>query len=358
MKSRILHLAQTSVYQVKIQPPSTVVAFLGGFSAPVKVDYTQNDQELEIIMLSATDEFCRWDAGQKLLTTYIKALLADPELILSEKLLSIFSQVLISDIDNALKAEQLTLPTFDEIAAVITEVDPVKLIEAIEQLKYFLAKGLNDKFVDIYRQCLTSSYSNDKVAIGQRALKNVCLSYLGMLDGSDEVVERHYNSSDNMTDTLAALSASAKNSLACYNQQMQTFEQKWQDTSLVMDKWFVQIGVSPSESCLTVVKETLEHGSFSLANPNRTRSLIGSFSALNTKAFHAIDGSGYVFLTDILCKLNSSNPQVASRLITPLIEFKKFDSTRQALMKAQLIRLSKIDALAADLFEKIDRALA
>ena len=334
-----------------------VVAFLGGFSAPVKVDYTQNDEELEVIMLSATDEFCRWDAGQKLLTTYIKALLAEPELILSEKLLSIFSQVLISDIDNALKAEQLTLPTFDEIAAVITEVDPVKLIEAIEQLKYFLAKGLNDKFVDIYRQCLTSSYSNDKVAIGQRALKNVCLSYLGMLAGSDEVVDRHYNSSDNMTDTLAALSASAKNSLTCYNQQMQIFEQKWQDTSLVMDKWF-SIGASFSgEDIYQHLEQLLKHPLFTLKNPNRARSLIGAFAASNPKYFHCSRGRGYQFLAKQITLLNEINPQVASRLITPLIQFKSYDKTRQQLMRNELEILSKLPNLSKDLKEKLDAAL-
>ena len=71
-----------------------------------------------------------------------------------------------------------------------------------------------------------------------------------------------------------------------------------------------------------------------------------------------VDGSGYDFLTDILCELNSRNPQVASRLLTPLIEFKKYDLHRQQLMKSQLNRLSQLSDLAPDLFEKIDRALA
>jgi membrane alanyl aminopeptidase len=75
------------------------------------------------------------------------------------------------------------------------------------------------------------------------------------------------------------------------------------------------------------------------------------------KAFHAIDGSGYRFLTDILIKLNKSNPQVASRLIEPLIRFARYDNQRQTLMKRALERISEMEDLSRDLFEKIEKAL-
>jgi len=335
-----------------------VVAFLGGFTAPVNVEYQQSDEELETIMLFASDEFCRWDAGQRLLLNYIKRLLIDPDLILSEKILSIFLHVLTSDIDNSLKAEQLTLPTFEEIAATVIEVDPVKLVTAIEQLKCFLATGLRVTLQETYHQCVADSFNNDKVAIGKRALKNVCLSYLAMLDNSNELIEHHYDSSDNMTDTLAALSASAKNNLTCYDQQMQTFERKWQDTSLVMDKWF---SISASLSCEDIferLNQLLEHPLFSLKNPNRARSLIGAFAASNPKYFHCNTGRGYQFLAKQIALLNEINPQVASRLITPLIQFENFDKKRQQLIKNELEKLALLPKLSKDLKEKLDAALA
>ncbi|MFT5755645.1 MAG: aminopeptidase N [Alteromonadaceae bacterium] len=335
-----------------------VVAFLAGFTAPVNVDYKQSDEELEAIILYAIDEFCRWDAGQKLLVTYIKRLLIEPDLILSEKILSIFSHVLTSDIDNNLKAEQLTLPTFDEIAATVTEVDPVKLVDAIEQLKRFLAIGLKADFTDTYHQCVTANFANDKVAIGQRALKNVCLSYLSMLEHSGELVKQHYDNSDNMTDTLAALSSSAKNNLVCYDQQMQIFEQKWQTTSLVMDKWFSISASLSNDDIYQRLNQLLKHPLFSLKNPNRARSLIGAFAVSNPKYFHCSSGRGYKFLAKQITLLNEINPQVASRLITPLIQFKSFDKARQQLIKNELEQLALLPTLSKDLKEKLDAALA
>jgi len=49
---------------------------------------------------------------------------------------------------------------------------------------------------------------------------------------------------------------------------------------------------------------------------------------------------------------------VASRLITPLIQFKSFDQRRQTMIKAKLEQLTKLDKLSKDLKEKLDAALA
>ena len=125
-----------------------------------------------------------------------------------------------------------------------------------------------------------------------------------------------------------------------------------------MDNWFRLQATSPAADCLDVVKSLLKHPSFSMQNPNRLRALIGTFSAANPYRFHAIDGSGYTFLREMLDELNHSNPQVASRLITPLLQFKRFDPTRQSLMKQELKRLSARPDLSRDLFEKVSKALA
>ena len=92
-------------------------------------------------------------------------------------------------------------------------------------------------------------------------------------------------------------------------------------------------------------------------NPNRIRSLIGAFASTNPSAFHAKDGSGYAFLTEILTELNQKKPQVASRLIEPLIRLGRYDRERQVLMRNALEKLTKLDNLSGDLFEKISKTL-
>jgi len=354
---------QDFVFDNIMSPP--VPSLFREFSAPVKLKYAYSNEQLAMLMVHASNDFARWDASQLLINKHVidnVARIGDKQKLV---LPAVFGQAFRDLVDNeqldpALKAEMLQFPSTNSLMGLFDEVDVDALLTVTGFIKSQIAVNVAPICTAIYANMPKRVYEIEHDHIALRSLKNVCLEYIALADVTDvnQLVLSQFEQSDNMTDTMGAISAANKAQLPCFKTMMSAFETTWSHDGLVMDKWFAQIGVSPSENCLTVVKETLEHTSFSLANPNRTRSLIGSFSALNTKAFHAIDGSGYVFLTDILCKLNSSNPQVASRLITPLIEFKKFDSTRQALMKAQLIRLSKIDALAADLFEKIDRALA
>src|SRR5690606_40957230 len=66
---------------------------------------------------------------------------------------------------------------------------------------------------------------------------------------------------------------------------------------------------------------------FTLANPNRVRSLIGAFAA-NQRALHHESGRGYRLLADILLAADRINPQVAARLVPPLGRWRRFDEKR------------------------------
>lgn len=155
--------------------------------------------------------------------------------------------------------------------------------------------------------------------------------------------------------TLAAAVAAQ---LPCRDALMQEYDDKWHQDGLVMDKWFILQSTSPADNVLETVRGLLHHRSFSMGNPNRVRSLIGAFAGSNPAAFHAEDGSGYQFLVEMLTELNSRNPQVASRLIEPLIRLKRYDEKRQALMRGALEQLKGLENLSGDLFEKISKALA
>ena len=358
-QSTLLQLTETEQsWTFKGYSQKPVLALLTGFSAPVKASFSQSDQDLQIIMTRATDEFCRWDAGQKLLTTYIMQLLDDPALVLPETLYSAFVEILNADISEAFKAEQLTLPSFSELADSIDEVDPIALLNAIENIQHQIANKLAPLLLKQYKKNIQTDYANDGKAIGKRALKNICLSYLTRLNDHRHIVTQQYQSSNNMTDTLATLSCAAKNSHEKLNEMMKDFEGKWQDTTLVMDKWFaIQASVN-DDSIFDNLSKLIAHPLFSLKNPNRARSLIGAFVNNNPRYFHCASGRGYQFLIEQLMKLNDINPQVASRLITPLIQFKSFDQDRQIMIKAKLEQLAKQEVLSKDLKEKLDAALA
>ena len=102
----------------------------------------------------------------------------------------------------------------------------------------------------------------------------------------------------------------------------------------------------------------MDHKDFTLSNPNRVRALIGAFAMRNQKGFHVLSGEGYKILTDVIIELNDKNPQIASRLLTPLRQWKSFTVDRQKLMKAQLKRILDQDNLSPDVFEITSKCLS
>lgn len=172
------------------------------------------------------------------------------------------------------------------------------------------------------------------------------------------MVLAHFEGANGMTDSFAAMNAASLAQSVHREKIMSAFSTQWQHDGLVMDKWFTVQGTNPAEDALALVKTQMNHPTFSMKNPNRIRALIGAFCTHNPVRFHTKDGSGYAFLTDILTELNTSNPQVAARLVDPLLKFRRYDETRQKLMKSQLQRLANLDNLSSDLFEKVTLALS
>ncbi|KAB7660537.1 aminopeptidase N [Plesiomonas shigelloides] len=351
---------QTFVFELVPQAP--VISLLREFSAPVKLDYLYTDKQLTFLMAHARNDFARWDAAQMLIGKYVRLNVANWQagnaLELPIEVVDAFRAVLLDEtLDPALAALILTLPKETELAELFDLIDPDAIRAVREFIRDELVLELNDELRAVYQAHVLPEYRVEHADIARRALRNTCLSYLAFAEGADALVRRQYEQADNMTDTLAALSAAVSAELPCRDNLMQHFADKWQHDGLVMDKWFMLQATSPAANVLENVKALMQHPSFSLANPNRTRSLIGAFASGNPAPFHAKDGSGYRFLTDVLVELNSRNPQVASRLIEPLIRLGRYDAERQQLMREQLLRLQKLDNLARDLFEKITKSL-
>lgn len=354
---------QTFVFDhVYFQP---VPSLLRDFSAPVKLEYKWSDQQLTFLMRHAKNDFARWDAAQSLLATHIKLNVARHQqglaLSLPLHVADAFRAILLDEqIDPALAAEILTLPSVNEIAELFDIIDPVAIAAVREALTRTLATELADEFLAVYNAHKLDSYRVEHEDIGKRSLRNTCLRYLAFGDAqlADKLVSQQYHEADNMTDALAALAAAVAAQLPGRDLLMQEYDDKWHQDGLVMDKWFILQATSPAANALETVRSLLQHRSFTLSNPNRIRSLIGAFASSNPAAFHAEDGSGYRFLAEMLTELNSRNPQVASRLIEPLIRFKRYDEGRQALMRKALEQLKALPNLSGDLYEKVSKALA
>ncbi|HHI5024637.1 TPA: aminopeptidase N [Vibrio parahaemolyticus] len=351
---------QTFVFENVADQP--VPSLLREFSAPVKLEYDYSDAELIFLMKHATNDFARWDASQMLLAKYIRQNVTNvqtgSEVQLSEDLIDAFRGVLLDEnLEPAFIAQVFSLPSINEITGWYKQIDVDAVDTVLNSITVSLSAALEDELSATYHTLKQTEYTIDHAAIGKRALRNQCLQFLAHTDKGNTLVKAQYEAANNMTDTIAAMSAANSAQLECREELMADYSDKWKHDGLVMDKWFALQGTNPAEDALEKVKATMNHEAFSLKNPNRTRSLIGSFLAANPVRFHDKSGSGYQFAGEILRQLNDSNPQVASRMIDPLLKFRKYDEARQAMIRAELEKLKAMDNLAKDLFEKVTKAL-
>ncbi|OEA26756.1 aminopeptidase N [Vibrio parahaemolyticus] len=351
---------QTFVFENVAEQP--VPSLLREFSAPVKLEYDYSDAELIFLMKHATNDFARWDASQMLLAKYIRQNVNNAqtgsEVQLSEDLIDAFRGVLLDEnLEPAFIAQVFSLPSINEITGWYKQIDVDAVDTVLNSITVSLSAALEDELSATYHTLKQAEYTIDHAAIGKRALRNQCLQFLAHTDKGNTLVKAQYEAANNMTDTIATMSAANSAQLECREELMADYSDKWKHDGLVMDKWFALQGTNPAEDALEKVKATMNHEAFSLKNPNRTRSLIGSFLAANPVRFHDKSGSGYQFAGEILRQLNDSNPQVASRMIDPLLKFRKYDEARQAMIRAELEKLKAMDNLAKDLFEKVTKAL-
>jgi aminopeptidase N len=119
----------------------------------------------------------------------------------------------------------------------------------------------------------------------------------------------------------------------------------------------VQAAGTPPERAVETVEALTRHPDFDWRNPNRFRSLIGSFAAGNPAGFHRADGKGYRLVVDWLIRLDPVNPQTAARLAAGFGTWRMFDAGRQALIRAELERLAALPGLSRDTGEIVGRLL-
>jgi len=333
------------------------------YSAPVKILFDYSPEQLATLIAYDTDAFVRWDAAQRMA---VNAILEQctrhaqgAEMRLDASLLKAFRGIL-SDLqaDPALLTEAMTLPDEDYLADQMEVVDVDGIHAARKFIKKALAKELKELFAERYAGLNDGqSYQKTAEAMARRSLKNICMSYLLETDEGESLAVAQLESSDNMTDTLAALQGLILTGSPKAEKVLSEFEGKWQSDALVMDKWFIMQAVKPGKDTVNTVRKLMDHPAFSIQNPNKVRALIGVFAMLNPTGFHAADGSGYVFHADRVIELDGLNPQIAARMASAFNRWKRYDEKRKELMKTELQRIASAPDLSGDVSEIVNNAL-
>lgn len=342
-----------------------VPSVLRNFSAPVKLVMKRSKEELAFAMANDADSFNRWDAGQTLAQQVLLGIADDiaagRKPSADELFSSAFGKVLKDDaLDGSLKSLALILPPERQLAQEREVIDVDELFSAREFLKQTLVEDHGTRMREIYDACRKRGpYGNDAASVAARRLQNAILGYLIMPAdaAAREVAASQFRGSDNMTDSQAALACLVDLEGPECQEALESFYQRWQDDPLVLDKWFSTQALCKGPTALNQVLKLSEHPDYSLKNPNRVRSLLGSFCAGNQVRFHDKEGGGYTFLAKMVMALDPMNPQVAARMVSLFNQWRRFDQGRQGLMRAQLELVASQANLSKDVTEIVTRAL-
>ena len=326
-----------------------VPSLLRGFSAPVRLNIDLSEADLLFLLRTDADPFNRWQAAQTLAMRSLTLGAADAargetvnfDVQLIEALADVAEN---EDLEPAFRAQILQLPAEADIAREIgRDVDPDAIASARNQVRARIADRVGPRLGALVDRLSTAApFSTDAASAGRRSLANAALDLM-VADGNPEAVRRvtaRFDRADNMTDRSAALGILAMAALPERVAALEAFHDRYRNDPLVLDKWLMFEAIVPAPETLDRVRDLLSHPSFSAANPNRIRALVGAFAGANQTQFNRPDGAGYTFLADFVVDLDRRNPQTAARLLVSFRSWRALEPHRRALAERALRRVA------------------
>jgi aminopeptidase N len=338
-----------------------------GFSAPIKLKLPIEPDDLRFLAAHDPDPFNRWQAVQtlamSLLTGNVSALREGQPLREDPGLITALTAILADNrLEPAFTALTLTPPSEADIAREIGgDVDPDAVFAARKRLRAAIGEQLGAGLAETYGRMTTPGpYRPDAAGAGRRALKNVCLDLLAATQANEAIARAlaQYESADNMTERMAALETLSQHDRPERAHALDDFYRRYADDPLIIDKWLSLQAVIPEPATVERVRALTSHPAFSMANPNRVRSLIGAFALANHTQFNRSDGAGYDFVADVVLALDPKNPQVAARIMGAFRSWRALEQGRRWRAEATLRRVTAAASLSRDVGDIVARTLA
>ncbi len=367
MTDDVLHLTERNQTVVFSGIPSRPVpSFNRSFSAPINLHIEQNADDLALIAHHESDLFARWQALNAIALGNLVEATANVRAgkpVTSDKALidGLIRAAADNSLEPAFRSQALALPSESDIAREIgTNNDPDAIHAARQQILTAVAAAGRDTFLKLSDELVSSGgFSPDAASAGRRALRNSALTYLVQADEGPERAAKAFAAANNMTDLSHALallahrfpdSAEATDALA-------TFRRRFADNALVIDKWFAVQATIPGAGTLDRIKTLMNEPLFNGNNPNRVRSLVGTYAFANPTGFNRADGEGYRFLARQILDIDPRNPQLAARILTSMRSWRSLEDKRAGHARKALKEIAGASKLSADVGDIVERML-
>ena len=331
-------------------PSKPIPSWFRGFSAPIKFNNGLSSEEKIFLVTNDSDPFNRWDNVQSLWLDYILS----PELISKMEIFTMIENLMTKEGDLALLSEMISLPSEQIIHQNVTEIDVEDVHSKRNNTHLEIGSEFKGIFLDTYEKLnFKKAFDLSSVSVAERALKNTCLAYLTRL-GEFDIAYQQFMNSECMTDQFGAFQPLLNNPNPYRDEVIERFYNEHHSDVQVMDKWFSAQSVS-SLTSVDDVKSLMKHELFTMKNPNRVRSVIGSFSQ-NTSQFHCQEG--YELLSEVIIELDELNPQIAARFAGIFNHWRRFAPRYSELQEIQIQSIIDREKISKDVFEIVQSAIS
>lgn len=331
-------------------------SLLRGFSSPIILQTDFTDKQTTFLAKHDSDAVNKFLHLQKLVLNTLLALYheEDAEENLKEVLQLLGNLAQDSSLTPAFIALCLTIPSEKEIEPELKEeIDFAKIYALRHQLIKSLAHAHPALWQKIWQKFSKEKqpYAPDAKQAGQRSLAAHALCFSSLVQNDVSLVFQAYCDATNMSEKISAL---AILTTFFYNTEatakaLKDFENSYKHNALIIDKWFTLQALAIEGDPLQRIQALTKHPLFTWTNPNRVRSLIGSFVAGNPIGFHEPSGAAYQYFFKILLQIDKNNSQLSARLLTLLSNWKKLPLQQKTLIEQHLNAIKNTPHLSRDL---------
>ena len=330
-------------------PSKPTPSWFRGFSAPIKFNSEMTTNEKIFLVSNDTDPFNRWDQVQSLWLDFI----LNPEFVSKKELFRMIENLMSKENDLALLSEMMSLPSEQIIHQNVSEIDVEDVHNRRNNSYLEIGNKFKDVFLEAYEKLNTKKpFDLSPVSVAERSFKNICLAYLARL-GEFDIAYQQFISADCMTDQYGAFQSLLNAENSYRDEVIERFYHQHRSDVQVMDKWFSAQAIS-SLTSVRDIRNLMKHELFTIKNPNRVRSVIGSFSQ-NYIQFHCQDG--YELMSEVVIELDDLNPQIAARFAGIFNHWRRFVPKYSKLQELQIKSIIDRDKISKDVFEIVQSAI-
>ena len=330
-------------------PSKPIPSWFRGFSAPIKFNSEMTTNEKIFLVSNDTDPFNRWDQVQSLWLDFI----LNPEFVSKKELFRMIENLMSKENDLALLSEMMSLPSEQIIHQNVSEIDVEDVHNRRNNSYLEIGNKFKDVFLEAYEKLNTKkSFDLSPVSVAERSFKNICLVYLTRL-GEFDIAYQQFINADCMTDQYGAFQSLLNAENSYRDEVIERFYHQHRSDVQVMDKWFSAQAIS-SLTSVSDIRDLMKHKLFTIKNPNRVRSVIGSFSQ-NYIQFHCQDG--YELMSEVVIELDDLNPQIAARFAGIFNHWRRFVPKYSKLQELQIKSIIDRDKISKDVFEIVQSAI-